>query len=585
MLKTIRHNTASKLTVVAKLLTGYILVNEKVCSPDEFIQKNQNFEANFVAHMCSWQSKNKLTSDGIIGKNTWTAIAKNAPTCSTAKNKTSAATLALQILLDGNITPDGIYGLRTKAAVAVYQDAKKLSSDGICGPKTWNSLITKGSFGADEEVVSAPVEPAVPEVVVELGPTGGTVTPVAGKFQQPVDYKQYDSRWGSKMYSNHGDKKQTMKSSACGPTSMADIIATLVDKDKNPYDLAQLALKFGDRTYSSGTAWTFFIPHIMNEFGFVKAVQTKNLDALKACLDAGGYVVCSMGPGYWTSGGHFICAWKYDKTYIYCNDPASSKRTKQKLTEFVKERKQFFCFYPNPAVHKVAQAAAVAAQIASTVAEAAEVALTVEPAPEAVRGSAIIDISKWQGKIDFDKLKPEVALVIARAGCGSDPDVKFDEYAEAMIARDIPFGVYCYSYAGTVEKARDEAKKLVSRASKYNPLFYVMDAEESKITDAAIAAFADELVKQGAKRIGCYVAHNHYKDYGFDSLRKLWDFVWIPRYGKNNGTLDGSIKPNFLCDLWQFTSTGKIAGISGNVDMNVVTGDGHTLEWLLGGED
>lgn len=585
MLKTTRHKDSSKLVVIAKLLTGYILVNEKICSPDEFIQKNQTFDANFVAHMCSWQSKNKLTSDGVIGKNTWTAIAKNAPTCSTSKNKTSAGTLALQILLDSNITCDGIYGNRTKSAVAVYQDAKGLKADGICGQKTWNSLISKGSFGADGEVVSEPVEPSVPETEVELAPSNGAITPVAGKFQQPVDYKQYDSRWANKMYSNHGDKKQTMRSSACGPTSMADIIASLVDQTKNPYDLAQLALKFGDRTNNSGTSWTFFIPHIMNEFGFVKAVQTKNLDALKACLDAGGYVVCSMGPGYWTSGGHFICAWMYDKTYIYCNDPASSKRTKQKLTEFVKERKQYFCFYPNPAVHNVPQTEAAAAEIASAVTKAAEVVSAVEASQTPSTGSAIIDISKWQGKIDFDKLKSKVALVIARAGCGSDPDAKFDEYAQAMNDRGIPFGVYCYSYAGTTKKARDEAQKLVSRAAKYNPLFYVMDAEESKITNAAIAAFADELCKQGATRIGCYVAHNHYKDYDFDTVRKLWDFVWIPRYGKNDGTLEGSKKPNYLCDLWQFTSTGKIAGISGNVDMNVVTGDGHTLAWLLGGNE
>jgi len=576
MLKTIKHNSSSKLVVVAKLLTGYILVNEKICSPDEFIKENQKFDANFVAHMCAWQSNHNLSSDGIIGKDTWKAIAKNAPTCSTAKNKTSAATLALQILLEGNITPDGIYGPRTKGAVAVYQDAKGLSSDGICGQKTWTSLITKGSNGAEEKT-DPDVKPSSED--------GGTVTPIPGVFQQPVDYKQYDSRWASKMYSNHNDKSQTMRSSACGPTSMADIIATLVDKEKNPYDLALLALKFGDRTYNSGTAWAFFIPHIMNEFGFVKAVQTKNLDALKACLDAGGYVVCSMGPGYWTSGGHFICAWKYDGTYIYCNDPASSKRTKQKLTQFVKERKQYFCFYPNPAVHKVAQTAQGAAEVASTVAKAAEAGTIMDALQLAPTGSAIIDISKWQGKIDFDKLKPEVALVIARAGCGSDADVRFDEYAEAMNARGIPFGVYCYSYAGTTAKARDEAQKLVSRASKYNPLFYVMDAEEAKITNAAIAAFADELRKQGAKRIGCYVAHNHYKDYSFDKVRSLWDFIWIPRYGKNDATLDGATKPNFPCDLWQFTSIAKIPGIDGNVDMNVVTGDGHTLEWLLGGND
>ena len=68
-------------------------------------------------------------------------------------------------------------------------------------------------------------------------------------------------------------------------------------------------------------------------------------------------------------------------------------------------------------------------------------------------------------------------------------------------------------------------------------------------------------------------------------MRGLWDFTWIPRYGKNDGTLDGSTKPAFECDLWQYTSTAHIAGINGRVDMNVITGTGHTLRWFLGGDD
>ena len=103
-------------------------------------------------------------------------------------------------------------------------------------------------------------------------------------------------------------------------------------------------MAWGDRTYSSGTAWSFF-PHIAKEYGFSKYLKTTSLATLKGCLDTGGYAVASMGKGYWTSGGHFICVWKYDNDYIYANDPASSKRTKQKITDFMKQRKCFFCFW------------------------------------------------------------------------------------------------------------------------------------------------------------------------------------------------------------------------------------------------
>ena len=47
-----------------------------------------------------------------------------------------------------------------------------------------------------------------------------------------------------------------------------------------------------------------------------------------------------------------------------------------------------------------------------------------------------------------------------------------EEYAAEMNKYGIPFGVYCYSYAGDRAKARDEAKKMVSYASKYNNCYY-----------------------------------------------------------------------------------------------------------------
>ena len=216
----------------------------------------------------------------------------------------------LQTLLEG-LTVDGIFGVKTRAAVIAYQSANGLDADGIVGPLTWAKL---------------------------LGETETTT------FKQPTDYKQYDSRWASKMYSNHNDKSQTMRSSACGPTAMADIVATLIDSSVTPWTLAQKAMAWGDRTYNSGTAWSFF-KHIAAEYGFSKMVQTTSLATLKSCLDSGGYAVASMGKGFWTSGGHYICIWKYDSTYIYANDPASSSRKKQKISDFTSQRKAYFCFW------------------------------------------------------------------------------------------------------------------------------------------------------------------------------------------------------------------------------------------------
>lgn len=220
----------------------------------------------------------------------------------------------VQTLL-GGLDVDGIFGRKTEAAVKAFQAAHNLKADGIVGKLTWSALL--GEDAPDE------------------GQHG---------FVKPVDYKQYDSKWASKMYSNHGDKKQTIKSSGCGPTAMADIVATMKDSAVTPATLADLSMKWGCRTYSSGTAWSFF-PKIAEHYGFSKYVKATTLASLKSCLDSGGYIVASMGKGYWTTGGHYICVWKYEGGYIYANDPASSKRTKQNETDFMKQRKAFFCFW------------------------------------------------------------------------------------------------------------------------------------------------------------------------------------------------------------------------------------------------
>ena len=480
--------------------------------------------------MVSWQTSHGCTPDGIIGDDTWRAIAKAAPTCSTSKNRISGYTMAIQLLLGGNLTADAIYGPRTKAAVAAYQSAHNLTADGICGPKTWNEVIV----GAEQ--------------------------PAPAKFTKPKDFKQYSKPWGPKMYSNHGDKEQTMANSGCGPTSMADIVYTMKDNTITPYTLAELAMKWGDRTYNCGTDWKFFKPDIAEYYQFSKVIKTATLANMKACLDAGGYAVCSMAPGYWTSFGHFITAWKYDDTYIYANDPNSTTRKKQKTADFKAQCKQYFCFYPDKKQEESSKVEA--------------------PATTVKRGSKIVDISKYQPTVNYDKLIADTSLIILRAGYrgtggGISKDQKFALHASELQKRGVRFGVYFFSIATNEEKAKEEARMFWQYAKDYNPLFFAGDFENASITTAAIVAFVDELRRLGAKKVGCYVANHLYNKFDYASIRDQMDFTWIPRYS--------TTRPVYPCDLWQYTSTGSVSGISGNVDLNKITGEGHDLNWFITG--
>ena len=221
-----------------------------------------------------WQKANGLSADGIAGPKTWAKIASVAPML-----KTGAFGVWVQVLevLLETMTDDGKYLTAEKQAVKAYQTAQKLSADGIVGPKTWGALF---------------------------GTVAATVTNNGTNSVQPVNYKQYDSRWGKIVYTKNNtyNKKQTISNSGCGTTSAADIIATWWDKSITPKETSAWSVANGFRTNNSGTSWDYF-KWIANKYGASKFVQTTSFATMQGCLADGGYVVVSFRPSKWTTGG------------------------------------------------------------------------------------------------------------------------------------------------------------------------------------------------------------------------------------------------------------------------------------------
>lgn len=193
----------------------------------------------------------------------------------------------------------------------------------------------------------------------------------------------------------------------------------------------------------------------------------------------------------------------------------------------------------------------------------------------------IADISHYQGEIDWESARKNLQLCIFRASVGLNEDNRYLSYAKKS---GIPFGVYHYVKSGSVIEAEKEAKFFYETATQegLKPLFFVADIEyetQTKSTTKPVTlAFCDTLRKLGAKKVGLYIGQSRYP-YIEDSLNKF-DFIWIPRYGKNTGYADETYKPKYSCDLWQYTSKGSVEGISGNVDLNKLNGT-KNLEWFL----
>lgn len=259
--------------------------------------------------------------DGVAGPQTLAAYVTCLPEVRYGDDSGSIYVKAVQALVGAAI--DGVYGSQTRANVTAFQASAGLPLTGDVGRSDWLTLWD-----------CAPKTPA------PTTPAPTTPAPYTGEV---VDYKQGDRRWGKKSYTSCGNKNQTIANSGCGPTSMADIMATWIDSKITPVEMCAYAVAHGFRTKNSGTAWGFF-KSIAKAYGFSKFVQTRSLAAAREALRAGALVVASMGPGYWTKGGHYICLTRTDDTYVYANDPASRTRKRQKLGPFERQRKQFFIF-------------------------------------------------------------------------------------------------------------------------------------------------------------------------------------------------------------------------------------------------
>nr|ABX56141.1 putative muramidase lysin [Bacillus phage bg1] len=184
----------------------------------------------------------------------------------------------------------------------------------------------------------------------------------------------------------------------------------------------------------------------------------------------------------------------------------------------------------------------------------------------------IVDISKWNGDINWDVAAGQLDLAIARVQDGSNyVDPMYKSYVASMKARNVPFGNYAFCRFVSVEDAKVEARDFWARGDK-DALFWVADVEVKTMGDmqAGTQAFIDELYRLGAKKVGLYVGHHTYVAFGAKNIR--CDFTWIPRYG--------GLKPDFPCDLWQYTETGNVPGI-GKCDINSLNSD-KTLEWFTG---
>lgn len=196
-------------------------------------------------------------------------------------------------------------------------------------------------------------------------------------------------------------------------------------------------------------------------------------------------------------------------------------------------------------------------------------------------GTLGIDVSKYQGDIDWKAVKASgVQFVIIRCayrGYGSGvlvEDVKFKQNLAGAKAVGLDIGIYIFSQAVNDVEAVEEASTCLNYLNgmkiKY-PIF--IDIETSggqgdgradnltveQRTNVAIAFC--ETIKNAGYKPGVY-ANKNYLTNKMDASKLSKYYIWLAQYAE---------KPTYTggYDMWQYTSKGNVAGISGNVDMNL----------------
>lgn len=199
----------------------------------------------------------------------------------------------------------------------------------------------------------------------------------------------------------------------------------------------------------------------------------------------------------------------------------------------------------------------------------------------------IIDVSYHNGNIDFGKVKVDgIDGVIIRAGYGnSTVDKKFVQNITRASAAGLNIGIYWFSYAYTATQAMTEAKKCLNTIAPYKeyinlPIFFDWEYDSMKyakkngrtpskreITEMC-AVFAREIERAGYKS-GIYLNEDYRKNFiVLDNLSSC--AIWYARYN-----YEGTLPIPVL--LWQYTSTGRVKGISGNVDISIFYGTVNTV--------
>ncbi len=203
-----------------------------------------------------------------------------------------------------------------------------------------------------------------------------------------------------------------------------------------------------------------------------------------------------------------------------------------------------------------------------------------------------IDVSRWQGEIDWKKVKAAgINFAMIRAASGTQEDICFQKNARGALEAGVPIGAYLYSLAATEAEALAEAEFLLKLVSGYRFSYPLVYDVEDKVQESLSNEQRTVLVEKFCSRIesaGYYAmlySSKYWLETKFIASRIARYDHWVAQWGSQN-----TYQENY--GIWQYSNTGRVDGINGNVDLNFAYKDYPALTalsskpgwWKMGGK-
>ena len=191
-----------------------------------------------------------------------------------------------------------------------------------------------------------------------------------------------------------------------------------------------------------------------------------------------------------------------------------------------------------------------------------------QPQPSEIVAKGI-DVSKHQGVINWEKVKAsgQVDFAILRAGFGKESsqiDVQFERNYSECKRLGIPCGAYWYSYAKTAAEAGQEAavclSALAGKQFEYPIAFDIEEKDSLQNADALCKAFCDA-VEAAGYYAAIYTFKSALESNISAAIKNRYD-IFLSHVGVQQTTYAGAY------GLWQYSWTGSLPGISGDVDLD-----------------